>query len=125
GISVEEIITARGIQLGFENDEFINRLLTFHSISIICWIFVFIGIVLLYRKKIHFVYFIVGAVLAYVGMSIFYIVYTYFIEYTTTYDKIALFVIVAGSIVHYFLMRNESNVGSINFFGAIEDEEKA
>jgi len=125
GISVEEIITARGLQLGYENDEFINRLLTFHAISIICWIFVFIGIILLYRKKIEFVYFIVGAVLAYVGMSILYIGYTYFIEDTTTYDKIALLVIVAGSIVHYFLMRNESNGGSINFFGAIEDEEEA
>ena len=58
-------------------------------------------------------------------MSIFYISYTYFIEDTTTYDKIALLVIVTGSIVHYFLMRNESHGGSINFFGAIQDGEEA
>ena len=125
GISVEEIITKRGLELGFENGEFLNHLLTFHAISIICWTLVFVGIVLLYRKKIQFVYFIVGAVFAYIGMSIFYVGYNYFIEDTTTYDKIALLVIVAGSILHYFLMRNESNGGSINFFGAIEDEEEA
>lgn len=125
GISVEEIITKRGLELGFENDEFLNRLLTFHAISIICWTIVFVGIVLLYRKKKQFIYFIVGAILAYVGMSIFYVGYIYFIEDTTTYDKIALLIIVAGSILHYFLMRNESNGGSINFFGAIEDEEEA
>lgn len=124
GISVEEIITARGMELGYENNDFINRLLTFHAVSIVCWLVVFIGIVLLYRKKIQFVYFIVGAVFAYIGMSIFYIGFTYFIEDTTTYDKIALLVIIAGSVVHYFLMRNESNGGSINFFGAIEDEEE-
>lgn len=125
GISVEEIITKRGLELGYENDEFLNHLLTFHAISIICWVLVFVGIVLLYRKRIQFVYFIVGAVIAYIGMSIFYVGYSYFIEDTTTYDKIALLVIVAGSILHYFLMRNESNGGSINFFGAIEDEEEA
>jgi hypothetical protein len=125
GISVEEIIANRGMELGFKNGQFLSHLLTFHAISIICWMLVFIGIVLLYRKKIQFIYFIVAPTLFYVGMSIFYISYTYFIEDTTTYDKIALLVIVAGSIVHYFLMRNESSGGSINFFGAIEDEEEA
>lgn len=125
GISVEEIILARGLELGYKNDEFIDRLLTFHAISIICWMIVFVGIVLLYRKKIQFVYFIVAPVFAYIGMSIFYIGYTYFLEDTTIYDKIALLIIVAGSVVHYFLMRNESNGGSINFFGAIEGEEEA
>lgn len=124
GISVEEIITMRGGELGFENGEFLNRLLTFHAISIICWIIVFVGIVLLYRKLIQFVYFIVLPILFYIGMSIFYISYTYFIEDTTTYDKIALLVVVAGSILHFFLMKNESRGGSINFFGAIEDEEE-
>lgn len=125
GISVEEIIANRGSELGFESGEFLSHLLTFHAISMICWMIVFVGIVLLYRKKINFIYFIIAPILFYVGMSIFYISYTYFIEDTTTYDKIALLVIVAGSIVHYFLMRNESNGGSINFFGAIEDEEEA
>ncbi len=125
GISVEEIIANRGMELGFKNGQFLSHLLTFHAISTICWMLVFIGIVLLYRKKIQFIYFIFAPILFYVGMSIFYISYTYFIEDTTTFDKIALLVIMVGSIVHYFLMRNESRGGSINFFGAIEDEEEA
>lgn len=125
GISVTEIIAKRGAEFGFEDGQFLSYLLTYHAISIICWLIVFVGIVLLYRKMIQFVYFIVLPILFYVGMSIFYVSYTYFIEDTTTYDKIALLVIIAGSILHYFLMRNESNGGSINFFGAIEDEEEA
>jgi len=125
GISVEEIIARRGNELGFEDGEFLSRLLTFHAISIICWLVVFVGIVLLYRKRIQFIYFIVFPALFYIGMTIFYISYSYFIQDTTTYDKIALLIIIAGSVLHYFLMRNESNGGSINFFGAIEDEEEA
>ncbi len=125
GISVDEIIAKRGGELGFEDGQFLSHLLTFHAISVICWLIVFVGIVLLYRKMIQFVYFTVIPIVFSVGMSIFYISYSYFIEDTTTYDKIALLVIIAGSILHYFLMRNESNGGSINFFGAIEDEEEA
>ena len=125
GISIEEIITARGIDLGYENGVFIERLLTFHSVSIILWLIVFIGIVFLYRKKIQFVYFIVGPIIAYIGMSVFYVGYRYFVEDLTMYDKIALLVIIAGSILHFFLMRNESNGSKLNFFGVIEDEEEA
>lgn len=124
-ISVTEIITNRGIELGFEDGEFLSRLLTFYAVSTICWGIIFIGIVLLYRKKIQFIYFIIIPLIFYVGMSVFYISYSYFIEDTTMYDKIALLVIAAGSIVHFFLMRNEINGGTINFFGAIEDEEEA
>ena len=125
GISVTEIIAKRGWELGFKDGQFLSHLLTFHAVSSICWLIVFVGIVLLYRKMIQFVYFIVLPILFYIGMSIFYVSYTYFIEDTTTYDKIALLVIIAGSVLHYFLMRNESNGGSINFFGSIEDEEEA
>lgn len=124
GISVTEIIENRGSELGFGNGEFLDRLITFHAIAIICWTIVFVGIVLLYRKREQFIYFIAIPILFFIGMSIFYISYTYFIQDTTTFDKIALLVIIAGSVLHYFLMRNESKGGSINFFGAIEDEEE-
>lgn len=124
GISVTEIIESRGSELGFANGEFLDRLITFHAIAIICWSIVFVGIVLLYRKREQFIYFIAIPILFFIGMSIFYISYTYFIQDTTTFDKIALLVIIAGSVLHYFLMRNESKGGSINFFGAIEDEEE-
>ena len=58
GIPVEDIIQKRGIELGFEPNDFLPRLLTFHAVSIICWGLVFFGLILLYRKKKQFSYFI-------------------------------------------------------------------
>ena len=122
GISVEDIIEKRGIELGFEGKEFLNRLLTFHSISLICWMLVFVGLVLLYRKKVQFIYFVLGATLFYIGMHIFYLSFTYFVEDTTLYDKISLLIIIAGSLIHFYLLKNEKRGGTINFFGEMEED---
>jgi len=117
GIPIEQIIQKRGSELGFSEDEFISRLLTFHAISIICWVVVFIGLILLYRKSRRFIYFVLGGIIFYIGMSIFYISYTYFAEDTTAYDKIALLIVVVSSLLHAYLMNNERAGGSIGFFG--------
>lgn len=123
GISVESIIQKRGVALGFEGREFLDRLMTYHAISIICWTAVFIGLILLYRKKRQFVYFVMGGTIFYLGMTIFYISYTYFIEDTTMYDKIALLIVIVSTLMHAYFMKNERSGGSINFFGEPEDEE--
>ena len=122
GISVEAIVEKRGAELGFEGGEFLDRLLTFHSISFICWMIVFVGLVLLYRKKIQFIYFVLGATLFYIGMHIFYLSYTYFVEDTTLYDKISLLILITGSLIHLYLMKNEQGGGTINFFGDVDDD---
>ena len=41
GIDIESIIERRGIELGFEGADFINRLQTVSAIAIICWCFFF------------------------------------------------------------------------------------
>ena len=122
GIPVETIIQERGLTLGFGQDEFLSRLLTFHGIAIICWGLVFFGLILLYRKKKQFSYFIFGSVGFYIGMSIFYLSFTYFLQDTTTFDKIALLVLLASCGLHAYLMKNERNGGSISFFGEEQDE---
>lgn len=124
GIPVETIIQKRGLELGFEPFEFLPKLLTFHAVAIICWGLVFFGLILLYRKKKQFTYFILGAAGFYLGMSIFYLSFNYFIEDTTSFDKIALLILIASIVLHGFLMKNERSGGSISFFGeANEDEE--
>ncbi len=123
GISVEAIVEKRGAELGFEGGEFLDRLLTFHSISFICWMIVFVGLVLLYRKKIQFIYFVLGATLFYIGMHIFYLSFTYFVEDTTLYDKISLLILITGSLIHLYLMKNEQSGGTINFFGDDVDDD--
>ena len=117
GIPVEKIIETRGLALGYGDNEFISRLNTFHGIAIICWVVVFIGLVMLYRKKKSFIYPIILSTLFYIGMSIFYLGFNYFIEDTTTYDKIALLVLIMSSIIQYFQLKSEKQNGRINFFG--------
>lgn len=123
GIPVEAIIQDRGITLGFESNEFISRLVTLHGIGVICWGVVFFGLILLYRKRQHFVYFVLGGTLFYMGMIIFYLSFKYFIEDTTAYDKIAFLIIIVSASLHAYLMKNERSGGSISFFGEAEDDE--
>lgn len=120
GIPVEKIIEERGAELGFEGGDFLARLLTFNGIAIVCWIVVFIGLILLFRKKKQFIYFVLGGTVFYLGMSIFYLSFSYFMEDMTFYDKIALLIIIVSSIIHSYLMKNEREGGSINFFGEEE-----
>ncbi len=122
-ISVETIIQNRGIELGFDGDDFVTRLAVVHGVGILCWGVIFLGLVLLYRKRKQFVFFVVGGVIFYVGMNIFYLSFQFFREDTTSYDKIALLVMLASCIIHATLMSNERRGGSISFFGEAEDEE--
>ncbi len=123
GIPVEKVIRERGVELGFKGEEFIDRLLTFNGIAIICWLIILIGLILLFRKMKQYIYFILGGAIFYIGMSIFYLSYTYFMEDMTFYDKIALLILITSSIFHFFLLKNEQEGGNINFFGETDEGE--
>ena len=116
-IQVEEIIAERGIVLGFEPADFLTRVTVLHGVGILCWGAVFFGLVLLYRKRKQFVYFIVGGTLFYLGLNTFYLSFQFFQEDTTGFDKISLLIVLLSSVIHSFLMRNERLGGSISFFG--------
>ena len=58
-------------------------------------------------------------------MNVFYLSYTYFMEDTTAYDKIALLILIASIIFHTYLMKNERNGGSISFFGETTEGEES
>ena len=122
GIDIESIIGRRGVELGFEGVDFIDRLQTVSAISIICWIFFFAGMVLLYRKKRIFIYFTIVPVVFYLFMNTVYLSFGYFLSDTTTFDKIGLLVMVLSLPIHSYLMKNEREGGSISFFGEHPEE---
>ena len=121
-IPVEKIIQKRGIELGFEPNDFVTRVLVVHGVGILCWIAVFIGLVLLYRKRKQFIYFVLGGTLFYLGLNVFYMSFQYFREDTTGFDKLALLIILASCTLHAILMRNERVGGSIGFFGETTED---
>ena len=117
GIPVKKIIEERGLQLEFESGDFLNRLQVASALSIVLWIVFFAGLVLLYRKKKIFIYLTMVPLVLYLGLSIFYLSFSYFAQDTTMFDKIALLVLALILIVHSYLMSNERKGGSISFFG--------
>jgi hypothetical protein len=123
GIPVEDIIQKRGIELGFEPNDFLIRLLRFHAVSIICWGLVFFGLILLYRKKKQFSYFILGGVTLYLGMSFFYLSFNYFLSDTTTFDKVSILILITSITLHAFLMKDERSCESISLFVQAEEDD--
>lgn len=124
GITVEKIVAARGEVLGFEEGELFARLSTFHSLGIICWLVFFFGLILMYRKVKRYVYFCLVPLIFYLGMAIIYLSFTYYLEDTTTYDKIAMLIMVVSILVHSFLMTNRHAGYRSGFFGEpIEEDE--
>jgi hypothetical protein len=117
GVPIDKIIAERGNELGFEGGEFFNRLTTFHGVAIICWLVVFFGLILLYRKNKRFIYFTIGGIVFYIGMCIFYLGWSYFILDTTTFDKIALLIMLTSGGLRYYLMRKDTLDGGVGFFG--------
>lgn len=116
-VPIDKIIANRGSELGYEGDEFFNRLTTFHGIAIICWLIVFFGLILLYRKNKRFIFFTVGGIVFYLGMMIFYLGWGYFIYDTTTFDKIALLIMLTSIGLRHYLMRRDNIDGGVGFFG--------
>jgi hypothetical protein len=119
-IAVEEIIRNRGVELGLDPTDFLDRLLTFHAVSLVCWIIVLIGLILLWRKNLKYVYFFFGGTIFYFGMILFYLNFSYFKEDITTFDKIAFLAMNVSALLYYFLLKKEKSGGSLSFFGEEE-----
>jgi hypothetical protein len=120
-IAVELIIGGRGQELGFQPETFLGRLETLHILQLVILVIVFAGLVLLYRKNIHFIYFTIGGMLTYTGLQIFFIGFRYFAEDITLFDKTAVLTMIASCILYRLMLKREQSGGTIGFF----DEEEA
>ena len=103
-IDVEALIFRRGAELGFRPYEFLNHLLQYHLISIICWGTLFLGIIFMWRKKKIFALFIFGSLAVYLVILLSNMGINYFIEDTTLFDKILLAVITVNSLLYFIFM---------------------
>lgn len=110
GVDVAAIIEVRGQELGFSAGEFSQRLETFHGVSIICWGFVFISLIMLWRKKNFYGYFFFGGTLFYIGMMVFYVGFDYFMNDTTRFDKILLLFMLLNSIIYIVFKNTKSDL---------------
>lgn len=124
GIPVHRIIEQRGNELGFEPGVFADKIETYNAISAILWGVFFIGLILMYRKRKMFIHFTLSPIALYLLLSVFYLSFTYFMQDTTGYDKVAILIVIVSCLFHNFLLRNENSGGSISFFGEADQEEE-
>lgn len=101
-ISVKDFLYERAIELEIHPDYILPKLLTFFSVSAICWLVFLFGMVLFWRQKKMFYLVSLSSVIFYLGMALFYVGGLFFWEEFTGVDKILLFVILAMLTVYRF-----------------------
>lgn len=121
GLNVENLIQQRGIQLGFEPDDFLNKLEIFYSFSSVVWSATMIGLILQWRKRPVFIYVIGIASSLYLVVMWFMLGFSYWFYDTTTYDKITFFLLIGHSLLYTYFLKQELNGEKTNFFGIDED----
>src|SRR5690554_4896642 len=60
GFSVNDVIIKNGQNLGFNGEEFLASITTFYFNSLFVWLFILIGMVLMYRKKSIYTFVVLG-----------------------------------------------------------------
>ena len=120
-VNIEIMILNRGSELGYDPALFLDNLLNFHRLSIVCWILVLVSIIFMWRKKLVFVYFLFGSIIFYYISMIYFLGTTYYFEDTTLLDKISIPVMLLNSIFLFMLIKNEDHSGE-KFFGIEETE---
>lgn len=102
-VDVNAIIELRGRELGFEEDQFFRYLENFHLAGIILWFIILIGFILLWRQIKWSVYVIISAMIIYLGIMVFMLGPTYFVEDTTLFDKLSLLVLFILLVIQHFV----------------------
>ncbi|MGM0478320.1 MAG: hypothetical protein ACQERC_03780 [Bacteroidota bacterium] len=107
GFSVQAIIRENGVSHGFSGQEFLDALHHFYFINNFIWLLVFVGLVLMYRKKRTYPLFIfVGMAIHFVYMF-WYLGFQYFVEDISFFDKICYAIFIFLIIIHSWLMNKE------------------
>lgn len=122
-INVPEIIEKRGLELGFQTDEFAKALENFHLLAFICWCIVIVGIVLQYRRNLKFIYFIGCGLLVYIIGMWFMLGFSYWKSDTTGFDKSLFFLIILSSGFLYYYLKQELDGGFKGMFNSNSDQE--
>lgn len=123
-INVTELIDKRGIELGFEPMSFMGRLELFHSVSIFFWIATFLGLILLWRKNLKFVYFFFSGAILYLLFMWVMLGFGYWSKDTTLFDKVTFFLMIGHTAVYAFFLKKEKEGQAFSFFGVdMNDDE--
>jgi hypothetical protein len=104
-IPVTELLNQRAQTLGFESIIFIDRLQTNYSIALFLWSSYFVGLVLLWRKKMYYTYVIFTVLIAYLFTPLLLLGWTYWTEDISTFDKIILLSTILITVTYTYFIK--------------------
>lgn len=122
-IDVTAMIERRGAELGFEPQAFIGRLEAFYALSIGFWFVVFVGLIMLWRKNLRFIYIFWSGCGLYLVFMWVMLGFGYYRDDTTLFDKIAFLVLVIHTSVYAYFLKREQEGNKLHLFGVNLDEE--
>lgn len=109
GFSVNEVIIKNGQNLGFNGEEFLASITTFYFNSLFVWLFIFVGLALMYRKKRIYTFIVLGGLGVHFIYMFVVLGFQYFIEDVSFFDKILYAILIAVTVIHSFLMNKEKD----------------
>jgi len=109
GFSVNDVIIKNGQNLGFNGEEFLESITTFYFNSLFVWLFIFIGLALMYRKKRLYTFIVLGGLGVHFIYMFIILGFQYFIENVSFFDKILYALLIMVTIIHSFLMNKEKD----------------
>lgn len=107
GFSVNAIIRRNGQKLGFNGQDFLDAITQFYFLNNFIWIVIFIGLILMYRKKAFYPFLLLGGLAIHFSLMFFTLGLQYFLEDVSFFDKILYAVLIVLTIIHSFLMKKE------------------
>lgn len=109
GFSVKDVIIKNGQNLGFNGEEFLSSITTFYFNSLFVWLFIFFGLVLMYRKKRIYTLVVLGGLAFHFIYMFFVLGFQYFIEDVSFFDKILYGILIVVAMIHSLLMSKEKD----------------
>lgn len=107
GFSVDQIIIKNGQNLGFNGPNFLVIITDFYFYTLFIWLFIFIGLVFMYRKKQRYILFILGGLTVHFAYMFYALGFQFFIEDVSTFDKILYALLILVTFLHSILMKKE------------------
>jgi len=109
GFSVDEIIIRNGQNLGFNGEEFLASITSFYFNSLFVWLFIFVGLALMYRKKRLYTFIVLGGLGVHFIYMFIVLGFQYFIEDVSFFDKILYAILIVSTMIHSLLMNKEKD----------------
>jgi len=102
-VDVLAIVELRGRELEMDGELFVRNIQYFHLIAIGTWGLALIGLLLFWRQIKIAHHILLGSVMAYLIAMFALLGSTYFVEDTTSFDKIVLVILCFLFVIHYVL----------------------